>query len=156
MNMTRWFRRKAYRPPRLTKGQIDLPDEQRGLSQMRLWRKIARYAKRLGQRVIYMVLLMYYAYRCPQTPAWARRTILATLAYFISPIDFLPDLTPFLGFSDDLGLLSVSLAAIAAHINADVRQQAREQLQVWFGTLDAPTLDAVDAQAHHDADPSQD
>lgn len=152
--MKKWLQRKKYRQPQLTKGKIPLPERSAGLSQRQLWRKISRFAKRLGQRVIYMVLLMYYAYRRPQTPAWAKRTILGTLAYFISPIDILPDLTPFLGFSDDLGLLGVSLAAIAAYINTDVRQEARTQLVEWFGELDTPTLDAVDAQTKPRSEPS--
>lgn len=144
MSIKNWFRRKRYRAPQLTKGRVELLDESGDLPQPRLWRKISRFAKRLGQRVVYMVLLMYYAYRNPQTPAWAKRIILGTLAYFISPIDFLPDLTPFLGFSDDLGLLGVSLATVAAYINADTRREARAQLGQWFGTLDVETLDAVD------------
>lgn len=144
MSIKNWFRRKRYRAPEFSKGRIELPDASEDLPQSRLWRKISRFAKRLGQRVVYMVLLMYYAYRNPQTPAWAKRIILGTLAYFISPIDFLPDLTPFLGFSDDLGLLGVSLATVAAYINADTRRQARAQLGEWFGALDTATLDAVD------------
>jgi uncharacterized membrane protein YkvA (DUF1232 family) len=69
---------------------------------------------------------------------------LGALAYFISPIDFIPDLTPFLGFTDDLGILGMGLVAIAAYINDDVRKNARERLSKWFKNYKESDLREVD------------
>ena len=109
-----------------------------------LWKKLAKYAQRIGLKSVYSALLLYYAFRRKDTPAWAKRIITGILAYFIAPIDAIPDLTPFLGFTDDLGILGFGLATIAAYINKDVRLNARAQLEKWFDHIDEKELDAVD------------
>jgi len=98
----------------------------------KLWNKLKRYAQAAGVKTVYSVLLLFYAFQRKETPAWAKRTILGTVAYFISPLDFLPDLTPVLGYTDDLGVLAFGLTAISCYVNEDVRKQARERLTKWF------------------------
>ncbi len=109
-----------------------------------LWNKITKYAKRTGIRTVYSVLLLFYAFKRKETPAWAKRIITGILAYFIAPLDAIPDLTPFLGFTDDVGLLGFGLVTIAAYVNDEVKKQAREQLTNWFGTYDETELKSVD------------
>ncbi|MDP9507082.1 DUF1232 domain-containing protein [Pseudomonas protegens] len=58
----------------------------------------------------------------------------AALGYFILPLDIVPDLLPGAGYTDDLGLLAGSVVAVAAHINAEVREQASARLADWFGS----------------------
>jgi uncharacterized membrane protein YkvA (DUF1232 family) len=110
----------------------------------KLWSKITNYAQKAGIKVVYSVLLMWYAYQRKDTPSWAKRIILGALAYFVSPIDMVPDLTPFLGFTDDLGVLGIGLVAIAAYVNDDVRKNARERLNKWFKNYDDADLKDVD------------
>lgn len=123
-------------------------DQQRqqteNFTEEKLWSKITNYAQKAGVKVIYSVLLMWYAYKRKDTPAWAKRIILGALAYFISPIDIVPDLTPFLGFTDDLGVLGMGLVAIAAYVNDDVRKNARERLNKWFKKYNDSDLQEVD------------
>ncbi len=109
-----------------------------------LWKKITKFAQKIGLKTVYSALLLYYAYRRKDTPAWAKRVITGVLAYFISPIDMIPDLTPFIGFTDDLGVLSFGLATIAVYINKEVRTNARAQLEKWFENVDENELDAID------------
>lgn len=108
------------------------------------WKKIAKYAKNAGLKVVYSALLLYYAYRRKDTPAWAKRIITGTLAYFISPLDAIPDLTPFLGFTDDLGILGIGLVMVAGYVNEEVRANARANLASWFGEVDEAELKEVD------------
>ena len=98
----------------------------------------------MGLKSVYSALLLYYAYRRKDTPAWAKRVITGVLAYFIAPIDAIPDLTPFIGFTDDLGVLGFGLATIAVYINKEVRLNARTQLEKWFENIDQKELDSVD------------
>ncbi len=115
-------------------------------SENKLLKKIQHFAKQAGLKVVYSMLLLYYAYRRSDTPIWAKRIIIGVLGYFISPIDALPDLTPILGYTDDIGVLSFGLVAIAAYINDEVRNTARKKLQDWFGEINVEELSEVDRQ----------
>ena len=55
-------------------------------------------------------------------------------AYFISPIDAIPDVTPLVGFTDDLGALAAAIAMTSAYINEDVKRKTSEKLLSWFGS----------------------
>ena len=118
--------------------------EEVNVTEEKLLSKITNYAQKAGIKVIYTVLLMWYAYKRKDSPTWAKRIILGSLAYFISPIDMIPDLTPFLGFTDDLGILGMGLVAIAAYVNEDVRSNARGKLSKWFQNYKVEDLKEVD------------
>jgi uncharacterized membrane protein YkvA (DUF1232 family) len=104
-----------------------------GYSDERLREKLARYALAAGREVVEKALWLYYASRRPDVPRWAKYTIYAALAYFILPTDAIPDLTPLVGYTDDLGALSAALLTVAAYIDEEVKQKARRRLQKWFG-----------------------
>lgn len=114
------------------------------MKEKKIWEKIGRFAKSAGIQVVYAVLLMFYAFKRKETPFWAKNIIVGVLAYFLSPIDAIPDLTPFLGYTDDLGVLVVGLSAVAAYVNADVKEKAREKLHKWFGAYNDAELQTVD------------
>lgn len=105
---------------------------------------VCRQVKSIGAKVTYAVLLLYYAYRKKDTPAWAKRIIVGSIAYFLSPIDGIPDLTPFIGFTDDWGVLAFGLVAIACYVDEEVREQARQKTKQWLGSYDEAGLDEVD------------
>jgi uncharacterized membrane protein YkvA (DUF1232 family) len=87
---------------------------------------------------------MIYAYQSDRTPSWARRIILGAFAYLLSPIDSIPDLSPVIGFTDDLGVISFGLVSIACYIDDNVRTQARKKLYDLIKTVDESQLQAVD------------
>jgi len=97
------------------------------------WNKLLKFAKSAGKEVVEKALLLYFALQAPGTPAWAKTAIVGALGYFISPIDAIPDLTPVVGYSDDLGVLAIALSAVAKHITAEVKSQASSKLAEWFG-----------------------
>ncbi|HFC00119.1 MAG TPA: DUF1232 domain-containing protein [Phaeodactylibacter sp.] len=113
-------------------------------SETKLWGKLKDFAKQAGQKTVYSALLLFYSFKRKETPRWAKNVILGALGYFISPIDGIPDLTPFLGYTDDLGVLSFGLVIIAGYINDEVRENARNRMTKWFGTLEEESLDEVD------------
>lgn len=115
-------------------------------SENRFWKKIKRYAQQAGLKTVYTALLLFYAYRRKDTPLWAKNIVLGTLGYFIAPIDFIPDLSPIIGYTDDVGIMMFGLASIAAYVNTEVREQAREQLGRWFEDYDGKGLEEVDAR----------
>lgn len=109
----------------------------------KLWAWINKYTGSLGQKLVYSILLLFYAYRRSDTPSWAKNIIIGSIAYLLSPIDSIPDLTPFLGLTDDIGVLSFGLVSIACYINDEVRQTAREQLRAFFDEVDEESIAAV-------------
>lgn len=115
-------------------------------SEVKLWSKLKNYAKQAGLKTVYTVLLLFYAYKRSDTPAWAKRVIFGVLGYFIAPIDIIPDLTPIIGYTDDLGILGLGLATIAFYVNDEVKANARAQLAKWFGDFDEDELKEVDEQ----------
>lgn len=113
-------------------------------SEQNLWNKISRFAKQAGIQVIYSALLLYYAFKRKDTPRWAKNVVIGVLGYFLAPIDGIPDLTPFIGYTDDIGVLTFGLVTIAAYINKDVRESAKTKLGKWFGDYDTKLLEDVE------------
>ena len=108
----------------------------RYFSEQQFWLKLAGYARKAGIKVVYSALLLYYAYRRKETPGWAKRIILGSLGYFLSPIDLIPDLSPVIGYTDDMAVLAFGITAVAIYINNDVKARALGQLSKWFGGVD--------------------
>lgn len=118
----------------------------RFFSESGFWAKMKQYAKAAGVKTVYSALLLFYAYKRKETPAWAKRSVLGVLGYLIMPLDIIPDLSPIIGYTDDLGFLSMCLVIIAAFINDEVKAQAREKLATWFPTVEETDLAEVDSK----------
>lgn len=106
--------------------------------------QLRRRVRQLSTPLLYAALLMYYAFRRRETPAWAKRIVMGALVYLLTPFDAIPDLSPLLGYTDDLGVLSYGLVMIAAYIDHEVRAAARQTLTSWTGTPDASALERID------------
>ena len=108
--------------------------------------ELITFIRRTGAKVAYATLLLYHSYQSGDTPSWAKRTILGSIAYLLAPVDLIPDLTPFLGFSDDFGVLMFGLVSIAGHITPDIREKAQDQIMMWFPRVTSDLFEAVDAK----------
>lgn len=100
----------------------------------------------VGVKVTYTAMLLFYAYNRSETPKWAKNIILGSLAYLLSPFDAIPDLTPLIGFTDDIGVLSFGLVTIACYIDEDVRAAAKGKVLSMYKNVDEEDLLEVDAQ----------
>jgi len=87
------------------------------------WQKLRRYAASAGRPVVERALWLYYAARRPDSPVWAKATVYGALGYFISMVDAIPDLTPVLGYTDDLALMALALTTLAAYVDEGVKQR---------------------------------
>lgn len=70
---------------------------------------------------------LYFAYRDARTPWYARAFSALVVAYFISPIDLVPDFIPILGYLDDLILVPLGISLAIKMIPAEVMRDARKQ-----------------------------
>jgi uncharacterized membrane protein YkvA (DUF1232 family) len=62
---------------------------------------------------------MYYCLRDPKTPFWVKASIATSLAYFISPVDAIPDIIPVIGYADDATVVYTCMAIVHAHITSE-------------------------------------
>lgn len=108
-------------------------------SEESFWRKVTDFAKTAGKEVIVTALTSYYCAMDPDTPATAKAIIVGALGYFILPLDAIPDPTPVVGFSDDLGALVMAVTLVAAHIKPEHRKKAEEQWANIFGKPHDPS-----------------
>ena len=108
---------------------------QKHFSDSQFWKKTLNGFKKAGKIVIEKALWLYYAAQKPETPVWAKTAIFAALGYFICPLDAIPDITPGVGYIDDLGVLTSAVAAVSMYIDQDVKNKAAEKIRDWFGDL---------------------
>ncbi len=70
----------------------------------------------------------YYCALDRRTPFRVRAMLLGAIAYFVMPVDMVPDLLAGIGFTDDVTVLLGVLGVIRAHITEDHRSAARQAL----------------------------
>ena len=93
----------------------------------RFWTKL----KRVAAKVPFTedLLAAYYCAFDHQTPRHVQAALLGAIAYFILPFDFIPDMLPVLGFTDDAAVLATAIRMVAAHIKPEHREAARAALK---------------------------
>jgi uncharacterized membrane protein YkvA (DUF1232 family) len=72
---------------------------------------------------------MYFCMVDPRTPFWVKATAAAALAYFILPTDFLADLLPLIGYTDDAVVLYTAIRKVHTHLTDDHFRKAHN----WLG-----------------------
>lgn len=91
------------------------------------WRKLKGVAAKLP--FAEDLLAAYYCAFDRHTPCHVQITLIGALAYFVLPFDFIPDMLPVLGFTDDAAVLAATIKSVASHITTDHREAARAALQ---------------------------
>lgn len=74
------------------------------------------------------LLAAYYCAFDRATPVKAKGVLLGALAYFVLPVDMLPDMVLGLGFTDDLAVLLAAINVVSTHVTAAHRARARDAL----------------------------
>ena len=87
-------------------------------------------ARRAAGHVPFMdeVVAAYYCVLDDRTPMRVRGTLAAALAYFVLPIDLIPDFFLGVGFTDDIAVLTAAMGAVLPHIKPAHRSAARKAL----------------------------
>lgn len=82
------------------------------------------------------LLAAYYCAFDRETPRHVQVALLGALAYFILPLDFMPDMLPILGFTDDAAVLATAIRMVASNITPEHREAARAALKRGVETAD--------------------
>lgn len=91
------------------------------------WRKLARLAGSIP--FAEDLLTAYYCAFDRNTPHHVRAALLGALAYFVLPLDMVPDVLPVLGLADDAAAIATALRLVFTHIRPEHRAAARDALE---------------------------
>jgi uncharacterized membrane protein YkvA (DUF1232 family) len=90
------------------------------------WTKGKRVAARLP--FAEDLLAAYYCAFDRATPLQVRAALMIALAYFVLPFDFIPDMLPLVGFTDDAAVLLTVIRLVSIHMRDEHRAAARAAL----------------------------
>lgn len=110
----------------LMPGDPDTQERQREKVKRGFWPAFKRAVKALpfGEDVV----AAYYCVLDPATPTRVRGILLAALAYFVTPIDIIPDFIAGVGFTDDLAVLTMAISSVRSHLKPEHYEKAHEAL----------------------------
>jgi uncharacterized membrane protein YkvA (DUF1232 family) len=87
------------------------------------WPKLRRLAKRIP--FLDELLAAYYCATDPASPFKVKGVLMAALAYFVLPVDAIPDFLAFFGFADDAAVVYGAIKMVSKHITPEHRAKAR-------------------------------
>jgi len=76
------------------------------------WKKMARFAGRVP--FAEEAAAAWFCTRDPVTPIRVKAMLLAALAYFVTPVDFIPDWIAAFGFTDDATVLMAAIGLVSS------------------------------------------
>lgn len=105
-------------------------------SEAQLSIKLGKVAKKVGSVILYPVLLLYNMYKSPSTSSKDKLMIIAPLAYFILPIDLIPDMILGLGYADDGIAVMAALKVNTSSITPEIIEQTKLMHKNLIGEID--------------------
>ncbi len=76
-------------------------------------------------------MILFCAWRHPQTPQYLKGILAALVIYLLSPIDLLPDYLPLVGIADDAALFAGAMLYLTNLLPAPVLAESRQQSEKW-------------------------
>ena len=95
--------------------------------------KLTKYGKIIGINALYKAVQLWFVMQKPDVPAGTKAVIMGALGYLIAPLDFLPDLMPVLGYTDDLVAITFALIKVQGYIDEEVERKSKNLLTKIFG-----------------------
>jgi uncharacterized membrane protein YkvA (DUF1232 family) len=90
------------------------------------WKKLARVIARIT--FAEDLVAVFYCAIDRDTPVHVRATLFGALAYFVLPVDAIPDFLGAVGFVDDAAVLATAIRAVGRHLKDEHRQAARRRI----------------------------
>lgn len=95
--------------------------------------KVTKYGKLIGINALYKAVQLWFVLQKPDVPASTKAVIMGALGYLIAPLDFLPDLMPVLGYTDDFVAITFALIKVQGYIDEEVERKSKKLLAKSFG-----------------------
>lgn len=106
--------------------------------------KLGKVARKAGATVIYPVLLLYNLLKSPGVHSKDKMMIMASLAYFVLPVDLIPDFILGLGYADDGVAVMTCIKALTSSITPEISGQTRAMCQNLVGEVSEDVIDSVE------------
>lgn len=100
------------------------------------WTKLRKYVRHIP--FVQDAVAAYYCAMDGETPLHVKAVLFGALAYFVLPIDVVPDIIAWIGFTDDAAVLYAAIRTVSPHIKAIHREQARAAIDKLAGDEAAP------------------
>ncbi len=113
-------------------------------SEAQLSEKLGKVAKKVGSVILYPVLLLYNLYKSPNATSKDKLMIVAPLAYFILPVDLVPDAIVGLGFADDGVALMAALKSLSSLMTPELFEQTKAMHRNLIGEIEAKVADKIE------------
>lgn len=91
------------------------------------WPKLRAFAARVP--FAEDAVAAFYCATDQNTPLKVRGTLLAALAYFIMPLDMIPDILAFVGLGDDIAVFTAAFTLVQSHVTDEHREKARDAIE---------------------------
>lgn len=95
--------------------------------------KVTKYGKLIGITALYKAVQLWFVLQKPDVHAGTKAVIMGALGYLIAPLDFLPDLLPVLGYTDDIVAITFALIKVQGYIDEEVERKSKKLLTKIFG-----------------------
>lgn len=109
-----------------------MTNKEKSFSEPKLWQKLNKVARKVGMKVVYPVVLLYYLFKSNEVPLKAKSLIVGALSYFILPIDALPDFLPLLGYTDDLSIIAATVKNLIKYVSPEILTLTQNKIGDWF------------------------
>ncbi len=96
------------------------------------WKKLLKNGRKAGMKLVYTALLLYYILEDKDVPFRAKAIIIAALGYFVFPLDAIVDITPVIGYSDDISILLFALSQVVKYVSPEIKQKAGSKIDKLF------------------------
>ena len=134
---------KQTQKPEFDEGQItekELQKYEQHYNDSSFLDKVTKYGKLIGINALYKAVQLWFVMQKPDVPAATKAVIMGALGYLIAPLDFLPDLMPVLGYTDDLVAITFALIKVQGYIDDEVERKSKKLLAKIFGEEAVSTL----------------
>ncbi len=105
---------------------VKLADDERVVEQG-IWRKVRETVGKIP--FTEDAVAAYYCAVDRATPLGVKAILMGALAYFIMPVDVIPDFIAGLGYTDDAAVLIAAIKAIRDNLRPEHRDKARKLLE---------------------------
>ena len=102
-----------------------MPEKQ--FDESTFWNKLATLPQQAGCKLIKLAITLFVILTAADTPPLTKTIIIAALAYFILPLDVIPDFLPG-GFMDDIAVMSGVLAKVESYLDTAMKAKITEYI----------------------------